>query len=277
MPRSAAAMISSRVSPARFGQPGALEAGPQRLDRVALGGVTEQQLHHQPGPLPPSQARISLLRWAGSPSHTSVAFCRRGTGAASPGHRCGFRCCRRLAGGGRRAGHRRRGAVAQPGRHRRSRPVAVVADHWVRPRGAEVRRVTGNSEAPPSSQNTMAARGRLAFARILGPSPRPPSGRSPARCARWHGGRDAAAAVHAVAQRLPDVAGMAADPGEPLDHRGDTVRVQWSCRSRAPRAPCLSAWSIRCSYSSDSRGWARWGRRCAALLVRSLATGRASG
>src|SRR6266536_935503 len=37
------------------------------------------------------------------------------------------------------------------------------------PRGAQVRRVTGSSEAPDSSQNTMAARRRRARARMLGP------------------------------------------------------------------------------------------------------------
>jgi hypothetical protein len=37
------------------------------------------------------------------------------------------------------------------------------------PRGAQVRRVTGSSDTPDSSQNTMAARRRRALARILGP------------------------------------------------------------------------------------------------------------
>ena len=37
------------------------------------------------------------------------------------------------------------------------------------PRGAQVRRVTGSSETPDSSQNTIAARRRRALRRILGP------------------------------------------------------------------------------------------------------------
>jgi hypothetical protein len=36
----------------QVGQLHALEVGPQRLDRVALGRVAGQWLHHQPGPLP---------------------------------------------------------------------------------------------------------------------------------------------------------------------------------------------------------------------------------
>jgi len=39
----------------------------------------------------------------------------------------------------------------------------------VRPRGAQVRRVTGNSEAPDSSQNTITARRLRALRRMLGP------------------------------------------------------------------------------------------------------------
>src|SRR6266536_4846880 len=59
------------------------------------------------------------------------------------------------------------GAVAQRGGHGGALPLEVVADDGVRPRGAQVRRVTGNSEAPDSSQNTMAARRRRALRRML--------------------------------------------------------------------------------------------------------------
>src|SRR5215218_1604958 len=79
----------------------------------------------------------------------------------------------------------------------------------VTPRGAQVRRVTGSSEAPDSSQNTITARRRRALARILGP------------VLDHAAGGALQAVVQPAAQQLPDVAGMVADPGQPLDHAGD--------------------------------------------------------
>src|SRR5436190_19500594 len=53
----------------------ALEVAPQRLGRVELRGIAGQPLHHQPMALVGNDARILLLRWAASPSHSTVAFC----------------------------------------------------------------------------------------------------------------------------------------------------------------------------------------------------------
>jgi hypothetical protein len=47
------------------------------------------------------------------------------------------------------------------------------------PRGAQVRLVTGSSEAPLSSQNTITARRRRALARMLGPVLGHPTGDRP--------------------------------------------------------------------------------------------------
>ena len=89
------------------------------------------------------------------------------------------------------------------------------------PRGAQVRLVTGNSEAPDSSQNTIAARRLRAAARILGPVLGHPAGdRLLVAFDRAAGGAQQTV-VQSVAQQLPGVAGMVADPGELLDHRGD--------------------------------------------------------
>src|SRR6266571_556175 len=91
------------------------------------------------------------------------------------------------------------------------------------PRGAQVRRVTGSSDTPDSSQNTMAARRRRAPARILGPVlGHPARDRLLVAFDRAAGGALQAVA-HAVAQQLPDVAGVVGDPGEPPDHAGDPV------------------------------------------------------
>src|SRR5262245_53868810 len=86
------------------------------------------------------------------------------------------------------------------------------------PRGAQVRRTTGSSEAPLSSQNTMVALRRRAFL----PDPWPVAGHPPLdRLLVAFGGAAGGAlqpVAHAVAQQLPDVSGMVGDPGELLDH-----------------------------------------------------------
>src|SRR4029453_4889134 len=91
----------------------------------------------------------------------------------------------------------------------------------VRPRGAQVRRVTGNSEAPDSSQNTIAARRRRALARILGPVLGHPAGDRLLVALDGAAGGALQGVAHAVAQQLPGVAGVIGDPGQPFDHRGD--------------------------------------------------------
>jgi len=90
------------------------------------------------------------------------------------------------------------------------------------PRGAHVRRVTGSSEAPDSSQNTMAARRRRAAARMLGPVLGNPAGNRPLVAFDGAAGGALQAVVQAVAQQLPGVAGMVGDPGQLLDHRRDS-------------------------------------------------------
>src|SRR6266540_7153939 len=85
------------------------------------------------------------------------------------------------------------------------------------PTGAQVRRVTGSSEAPDSSQNTIAALRRRAFARILGPVLGHPAGDRPLVTLDRAAGGTLQPVAHAVAQQLPGVAGMVANPGQPLD------------------------------------------------------------
>src|SRR5512132_1329311 len=94
----------------------------------------------------------------------------------------------------------------------------------VTPRGAQVRRVTGSSEAPDSSQNTMAARRRRALRRILGPVLGHPASDRPLVTLDGAAGGTLQAVAHAVAQELPHVAGMVGDPGHPLDHGGDALK-----------------------------------------------------
>src|SRR5512132_4530364 len=89
------------------------------------------------------------------------------------------------------------------------------------PRGAQVRRTTGSSEAPDSSQNTMAARRRRALRQILGPVLGHPAGDGLLVALDGAASGALQAVVQAAAQQLPDVPGMVADPGQPLDHRRD--------------------------------------------------------
>src|SRR6266536_3362733 len=89
------------------------------------------------------------------------------------------------------------------------------------PTGAQVRRVTGSSEAPDSSQNTMAARRRRALRRMLGPALGDPAGDRGLVTLHRAAGGALQPVAHAVAQQLPGVAAMVGDPGQPLDHAGD--------------------------------------------------------
>src|SRR6266536_6057247 len=89
------------------------------------------------------------------------------------------------------------------------------------PRGAQVRRTTGSSEAPDSSQKTMTALRRRAFLPDPWPVGGHPAGDRPLVALHRAAGGALQAPAHAVAQQLPDVAGMVGDPGEPLDHGPD--------------------------------------------------------
>src|SRR5215218_11307403 len=91
------------------------------------------------------------------------------------------------------------------------------------PRGAQVRRVTGSSEAPLSSQNTITARRRRALRQILGPVLGHPAGDRLGVALDGAAGGPLQAPAHA-AQQLPGVAGMVTGPGEPLDHGGDALK-----------------------------------------------------
>jgi hypothetical protein len=91
----------------------------------------------------------------------------------------------------------------------------------VRPRGAQVRRVTGSSDTPDSSQKTMTALRRRAFL----PDPRPvalhPSLDSLLVTLDGPAGRALQPPAQPTAQQLPHMPGMVGDPGDLLDHRGD--------------------------------------------------------
>src|SRR5215217_9371227 len=89
------------------------------------------------------------------------------------------------------------------------------------PRGAQVRRTTGSSEAPDSSQNTITARRRRALRQILGPVLGDPAGDGLLVALDRAAGGALQAVVQPAAQQLPDVDGMVADPGQPFDHGGD--------------------------------------------------------
>src|SRR6266487_4968471 len=89
------------------------------------------------------------------------------------------------------------------------------------PLGAQVRLVTGSSETPLSSQNTMAALRRRAFLADPWPVGGDPAGDRPLVAFHRAAGGALQPVAHAVAQQLPDVAGVVGDPSEPLDHGGD--------------------------------------------------------
>src|SRR5215208_5636272 len=88
------------------------------------------------------------------------------------------------------------------------------------PRGAQVRRVTGSSEAPDSSQNTITARRRRALRQILRPVLGHPAGDGLLVTLDGAAGGALQPPAHA-AQQLPGVAGMVAVTGPLLDHGGD--------------------------------------------------------
>ena len=92
------------------------------------------------------------------------------------------------------------------------------------PTGAQVRRRTGSSETPDSSQNTTTARRRRALRQILGPVLGHPAGDRPLVTLDGAAGGAQQPVVEPVAQQLPDVAAMVGDPGQPLDHGGDAVK-----------------------------------------------------
>src|SRR6266545_2192067 len=89
------------------------------------------------------------------------------------------------------------------------------------PRGAQVRRVTGSSETPDSSQNTMTALRLRAFFPDPWPVGLHPAGDRLLVALDGAAGGALQAVVQPVAQQLPDVAGMVGDPGHLLDHARD--------------------------------------------------------
>src|SRR5215212_2428565 len=89
------------------------------------------------------------------------------------------------------------------------------------PRGAQVRRVTGSSETPDSSQKTMTALRRRAFL----PDPRPVALHPPLDgllvALDGPAGGALQPPAQPAAQQLPHMTGVVGDPGDLLDHRGD--------------------------------------------------------
>src|SRR6266567_779169 len=99
------------------------------------------------------------------------------------------------------------------------------------PLGAQVRLVTGSSETPLSSQNTMAALRRRAFLADPWPVGGDPAGDRPLVAFHRAAGGALQPVAHAVAQQLPDVAGVVGDPSCLLDHarhsgKGPVVAVE---------------------------------------------------
>ena len=91
------------------------------------------------------------------------------------------------------------------------------------PTGAQVRRTTGSSDAPDSSQNTSTARRRRALRQILGPVLGHPAGDGPLVALDGAAGGALQPPAHA-AQQLPGVPRMVADPGGLLNHGGDALK-----------------------------------------------------
>src|SRR5215213_2349696 len=83
------------------------------------------------------------------------------------------------------------------------------------PTGAQVRRTTGRSETPDSSQNTTTARRRRALRQILRPVLGHPTGDGLLVALDRAAGGALQAIVQAVAQQLPDVAAIVGDHRKP--------------------------------------------------------------
>src|SRR5918993_2046042 len=96
----------------------------------------------------------------------------------------------------------------------------------VQPRGAQVRRVTGSSDTPDSSQKTMTALRR----RALLPDPRPVALHPPPDgllvTLDGPAGGTLQPPAQPAAQQLPHVPGMVGGPGDLLDHRADPLKGQ---------------------------------------------------
>src|SRR6266498_4658333 len=107
------------------------------------------------------------------------------------------------------------------------------------PRGAQVRRVTGISETPDSSQNTMTALRLRAFFPDPWPVGLHPAGDRLLVALDGAAGGTLQAVVQPVAQQLPDVPGMVANPGHPLDH-GRHARKRPVVGAEAVRAGTLA-------------------------------------
>jgi hypothetical protein len=192
MPRWAALVTSSRVSPARLAS-----STPLRLDhsasRVEVGRVAGQWLHDQPGPLAPQPGTHRPATVGGQPvPQQGCLLPAEEASQLAQGADQGLRVVGAdlmVEGEGRAA---TAGAVAQGGGHGCPLPLEPVADDW----GVAARR-------PGTADNRQQRGARLVPEHKHGPtptgvaadpkaSPRPPNGRWPARHARPRGGRGAA-------------------------------------------------------------------------------------
>jgi hypothetical protein len=193
MPRSAAAVTSWRVSAARLAS-----STPVRLDHSAstafeVGCVAGQRLDHQPGPLTAEPGGHGQAAVGGQPvphqgrllpaERPAQLLKRADQGLGVVGVELmvkGDRCAAAA------------GAVAQRGSHRTALPLEVVADDRGgparRPGPADNRQQRG-ARLVPKHDGSPATPGVAADPRA---SPRPPSGRWPARRARWRGERGVA-------------------------------------------------------------------------------------
>src|SRR5215207_6205216 len=89
------------------------------------------------------------------------------------------------------------------------------------PRGAQVRRTTGSSEIPDSSQKTMTALRRRAFLPDPWPVGLHPAGDGLLVALDGTAGGTLQPPAQPAAQQLPDVPRMVGDPGLLLDHTRD--------------------------------------------------------
>jgi hypothetical protein len=106
----------------------------------------------------------------------------------------------------------------------------------------------------PMADHRRVAPRRRALRRILGPVLGHPAGDRPLVTFDGAAGGTQQAIAQPVAQQLPDVTGMMADPGEPLDHGGHALKGP-VVGVEAVRAGTLAQrLVIRCSCSSDRRG-----------------------
>jgi hypothetical protein len=206
----------------QVGQLHPLEAGPQ----AARPGSA--RAHRRPAAPPPA-------RTAGDPATPASGDCggraahptpaspsaRQAPGAAAPRRRSACRCRRRLAGGGRPVGRRRRGI------HRTARPpwrpAATCTDGGSPGCGRPAPRSGGQPAAATRRPRPKHDGGPTTprVAADLRASPRPPSGQWPPRRARPRGGPGAAGGSAAGGVAASTRVRGGANPRQLLDHRRD--------------------------------------------------------